>query len=111
MKSFAMLLRGIAWITIFGSNAFGANDLSEADAMYQEFLAGPMKDVQEIIFAERGDYSDPHWYADVGYYCTDPNKKFYCGGGGRLSAVNIRTGKTRTLLEDRNGSVRDPQVH
>ncbi len=82
-------------------------------------LAGPLKDVQEVVFAVRGRSRDYHWYANFGYYCmTGDNcfpkgytdKKPYGAGPGRLCALNLRTGNVRTLLEDREGGVRDPAV-
>jgi hypothetical protein len=78
-------------------------------------IAGPMKDVEEIVFAVRGAYDDPHWYANIGYYCDNELHKAYAGNGrpdvGKLCAVKIRSGEVRTLLDARGGSVRDPQVH
>ena len=55
-----------------------------------EALAGPMKHVDQIVFAVRLPYDDPHWYANIGYYCDDEHRKAYAGNGkpdaGRLSA-------------------------
>ena len=78
-------------------------------------LAGPLKQVEEIVFATRLPYSDPHWYASIGYYCEDENSKAYCGNGkpdaSKLCKWNIRTGQLAVLLDAQGGTVRDPQVH
>ncbi|MGC8744625.1 MAG: hypothetical protein ACP5T0_12165 [Verrucomicrobiia bacterium] len=80
------------------------------NALNKEFL-----NVDEILFCIRVNYDDPHWYANIGYYCDDENKKAYFGNGkpdeGKLLVLNLKTGAIRTLFEDRGGSVRDPCVH
>ncbi|MBK5293034.1 MAG: hypothetical protein JJE04_15355 [Acidobacteriia bacterium] len=81
--------------------------------LLEEFLAGPMAGVQDVVFAVRYPGSpskDGHWYANFGYYGPDAGRKAY-GEGGRLAKLNLRTGKLSTLLEDAAGGVRDPQVH
>jgi hypothetical protein len=81
----------------------------------EKSLAGPLKNVDEIVFATRSRYDDGHWYANIGYYCEDANAKAYAGNGkpdvGTLCAWNIRTGQTRVLLDAKGGSVRDPQLY
>ncbi|MGC8828375.1 MAG: hypothetical protein ACP5TE_01200 [Verrucomicrobiia bacterium] len=71
--------------------------------------------VDEIVFCVRVNYDDPHWYANIGYYCDDENKKAYPGNGkpdaGKILVLNIKTGTVRVLFEDPGGSVRDPCVH
>jgi len=68
--------------------------------------------VEEIVFAARFSGSptgDGHWYANIGYYAEDQNRKAY-GKGGKLYKLNLKTGKLTTLLDDPDGGVRDPQV-
>ena len=78
-------------------------------------LAGPLKDVEEIVFAVRLPYDDPHWYANIGYYCDDENRKAYAGNGrpdvGQLCKLNLRNGQVTSVFDGRGGSIRDPQVH
>ncbi len=78
-------------------------------------LAGPLHDAPEIVFCTRLRYDDPHWYANIGYYCDDEHHKAYPGNGkpdvGQLLKLNLRTGKLMVLLDAQGGSVRDPQVH
>ena len=76
-----------------------------------EALAGAMEGVEEIVFAERHNGRDPHWYANFAYYARNDREKAYGPPGGRLVRLNLRTGKTAVVFEDPNGSIRDPQVH
>jgi len=80
-----------------------------------EALAGPMRHVDHVVFAVRLPYDDPHWYANIGYYCDDEQRKAYAGNGkpdaGKLVKLNVRTGEVTVLLDARGGSIRDPQVH
>lgn len=64
----------------------------------------------EIVFACRQVGDDPHWYANFSYYAADPNRKAY-RSQGRLCKLNVRTGEVQTLLDDPQGTIRDPQVH
>lgn len=78
-------------------------------------LAGSLRDAGGIVFCTRARYDDPHWYANLGYYCDDANRKAYAGNGkpdsGRLCRLDPRTGHVTVLLDAKGGSVRDPQVH
>ena len=86
------------------------------------FLDGPMKGVDEIVFAVRVPGRD-HWYVTFGNYAdhSDYAKRggfkfeegVYWGyaEGGRLCRLNLRTGNLRVLLSDPKGGVRDPQMH
>jgi hypothetical protein len=71
--------------------------------------------VTKIVFAVRLGYEDPHWYANIGYYCDDENHMAYAGNGepdvGRLCKLDLATGEVTDVLHDPGGSVRDPQVH
>lgn len=90
--------------------------------LLQRFLDGPMKGVDEIVFAARVPGRD-HWYvtfgnyADYSDYATNLGFKkeegVYWGyaEGGRLCKLNLRTGKVTVLLDDPRGGVRDPQLH
>ena len=80
-----------------------------AGPLLARFLDGPMKGVDEIIFAERVSMND-HWYVNFGYYANEPNRRGY-GEGGRLLRMNLRTGEVKAILDDPKGGVRDPQVH
>lgn len=70
---------------------------------------------EEILFCTRVKYDDPHWYANIGYYCDDHHKKAYSGNGNpddsKLYALNLKSGTKRVLLDANGGSIRDPQLH
>jgi len=66
--------------------------------------------VREIVVALRQPGKDGHWYANFSYYSDDENRLTY-GNGGKLCRVNVASGEARTLLDDREGAVRDPVVH
>jgi hypothetical protein len=70
-----------------------------------------MNGAEEIVFAVHALYEDGHYYANFGHWSLDPNKMMYCPGGTRLCKLNLRTQRLTVLLEDREGSVRDPRVH
>ncbi len=78
--------------------------------LLKDFLAGPMANVDEVIFACRQLNYDGHWYANFGYYADSAERKAY-RAMGRLCKLNIRTGQLTILLDDPEGTVRDPQVH
>jgi hypothetical protein len=65
---------------------------------------------EEVVFATRPLYKDGHWYANIGYFARDAKEKTYEKGGG-LYVVDTATGRVRTLVEDDEGTVRDPAVH
>ncbi len=65
--------------------------------------------VEEILFAVRECGNDWHWYANFGYWSSNPERKLY-GALGRLCRLNLRTGEETILLDDPEGSVRDPVI-
>ncbi|MDO5310140.1 MAG: hypothetical protein Q4G03_11715 [Planctomycetia bacterium] len=67
---------------------------------------------EEIVYCTRKPATDPHWYANYGYYADNSCRyPFPLGSGGGLYAYNVKTGQTRTIFEDPQGNIRDPQVH
>ena len=77
-------------------------------------LSGPLKNTPELVFCTRSRYSDGHWYANIGYYCDDVNKKAFAGNGapdrGILYRYNLRTLEKKIIFDAQGGSVRDPHV-
>ncbi len=70
---------------------------------------------REIVFVERPGGSalpggDGHWYANFGHYATSSEIKAY-REGVRLCALDLVTGQVRVLLDDPQGTLRDPAVH
>ncbi len=90
--------------------------------MARRFLQGPMRGVEEIIFAVRVPGRD-HWYVNFGNYSDHshyPKNLAYkeadgvlwgYGDGAQLCRLNLRTGAVKVLLEDPDGGIRDPQVN
>jgi len=80
----------------------------------KDALDGPLKNTPEIIYCTRARYTDGHWYANIGYYCDDANKKAYAGNGagdkGLLYRYNLRTRENKIIFDAQGGSVRDPHV-
>ena len=104
-RNLAVLFAGIAMSLIAATNARGEKP---ADLRAQ-FLAGPMRNVEEIVFAARSILHE-HWYANIGYWAADRCRPMY-GKFGKLCKLNLRTGKLTLLIDDPQGGVRDPAVH
>ncbi|MCP4260723.1 MAG: hypothetical protein GY774_24840 [Planctomycetes bacterium] len=80
------------------------------DNSSEELLLDLLGEYEEIVFACRQEGKDGHWYANFGYYAGNEQRKAY-RALGQLCKLNFRTGKLTMLLDDPEGSVRDPQVH
>lgn len=64
----------------------------------------------EIIFCTRPLANCHLMYATFGNYADEFDKSIYPDGGSTIKALNLRTGATRTILEDKTGSFRDVRV-
>jgi len=79
-------------------------------SMLGSFLDAGMP--EEILFAVRKPSIDGHWYASIAYYSTDQCRTtFPMNSGGQLCIYNVKTKKLRTIFEDPEGNIRDPQIH
>ena len=90
--------------------------------MLEKMIAGPMKDVEHIIFAIRVPGRD-HWYVTFGNYSGpqgEPKELAWkeedgllwgYGEGSALVKQNIRTGDIEIILHDEKGGIRDAQMH
>ena len=79
-------------------------------SMLGSFLQAGMPD--EILFAVRKPSIDGHWYASIAYYSTDQCRTtFPMNSGGKLCIYNVKTKQVRTIFEDPEGNIRDPQIH
>ncbi|MHC4111599.1 MAG: HzsA-related protein [Planctomycetota bacterium] len=71
--------------------------------------------IKQVVFATRLSYDDPHWYANIGYFCDDENHKAYAGNGkpdeSKLYVLDTETGQINVLLDGKGGGIRDPHVH
>ena len=101
---------GVALAFFLGGGVGGFGARGALAELRERFRAGPMAGQDEFIFAARKmNDSDGHWYANIGYYAHDPNRKAW-REGARLYRWNALTGKLTTLLDDPRGGIRDPQV-
>jgi hypothetical protein len=90
----------------------------DASAKRQAWLKGDYQKSMDAIAAELGDIvftvrkadRDNHWYANIGHWSGDPERRLF-HDGSRLCRLDTRTGKRTVLLEDARGGIRDPQVH
>jgi hypothetical protein len=78
-------------------------------AVLADDLCMPAGQPAEIVFAVRQPGVGSHWYENFGYYAQDEHAKAY-RALGQLCRLNINTGQLTILLNDPQGSVRDPQV-
>ncbi len=92
-----------------------AGACAAGESVLDRALAGPLGPVQQIVFAVRLGYDDPHWYANIGYFCDDETRKAYAGNGqpdvGRLCLLDVRSKAVSVLFDAHGGSIRDPEVH
>jgi len=118
MSAIAVAVGGLIVLGGARAEAVGPEKLSAPAAqsvLLAKAMGGPMRHIDQIVFCTRSRYDDPHWYANIGYYCDDENKKAYAGNGkpdvGKLYLWNFRTGQLEVIVDARGGSIRDPQVH
>ena len=100
-----------AWTAAAGGAPPEKTARPEAKGPLAAALAGPMADVDEIVFAVRHLGKDGHWYANFSYYAENDQRKAYGKPGARLCKLNLRTRELSVLFEDPQGGIRDPQVH
>ncbi len=81
------------------------------DGLAERMLAGPLRDVEEVVFAVRGPGREWHFYGNFGYKCDSTRRVMYGGGPGKLCRLHLRTGEVTEILSDEQGAVRDPTVH
>ncbi len=103
-------MRAICRFFILTSLAITAARAVEVPPLLQRHLNDPHTGFDQIVFAARQPGAGGHWYENFGYYVQDPANKLY-RAKGRLGLLNLRTGDVKILLDDPQGSIRDPQVH
>ncbi len=70
----------------------------------------PRAEYDQIVFAVRTIGGDGlHWYANFGYWATNPKSKM-SGRSGYLCKLNVKTAEVTKLIRDPDGAVRDPKV-
>lgn len=114
-NALTLTLSGGSWFlydyVYFGANRQPPMPQFADDTLMEQFAAGPMAGVSDIVFcARRPNDSDGHWYANFGYYAHDPQRKAW-REGTKLYRWNLATRQARVLIDDLRGGARDPQVH
>ena len=112
-RSSSLALIGVLLSALVAPVAFGAAAAAKPPTarLLEKFRAGPMAGVEDLIFAARKvNDTDGHWYANIGYYAHDPNRKAW-REGAKLYRWSIATGQFTTVLDDPRGGIRDPQLH
>lgn len=105
LRAFAIACLGVTW-----PGHVEVGTAAPANSLLERFRAGPMAEAREFVFAARKvNETDGHWYANIGYYAHDPNRKAW-REGSKLYKWNSVSGELRVLLDDPRGGVRDPQV-
>ncbi|MHC4252802.1 MAG: HzsA-related protein, partial [Planctomycetota bacterium] len=66
--------------------------------------------VSEVVYVERHNGVDGHWYGNFAYYAASFDRKAY-RDGSCLRILDVKTGEVRDVLEDPRGTIRDPCVH
>lgn len=93
------------WAMVWAAAVWGMEP-----SLSSRFRTGPMAGVDDFVFAARKmNDTDGHWYANIGYYAHDPNRKAW-REGAKLYRWNWSSNRLTTLLDDPRGGVRDPQV-
>jgi len=101
---------GWIWLLICLADGNCSRGWGAPASLFDRFRADAMAGVDEFVFAARKmNDSDGHWYANIGYYAHDPNRKAW-REGARLYRWSALTGHLTTLLDDPRGGIRDPQV-
>ncbi|MDP6633859.1 MAG: hypothetical protein QGG42_03095 [Phycisphaerae bacterium] len=77
----------------------------------------PLLTAQPIVFVTRRQYSSHYHAIDTLFHTGELNwdrKRMHADGfspGGALKTIDFKTGEVTTLLETREGLIRDPDVH
>ncbi|MHC5059007.1 MAG: discoidin domain-containing protein, partial [Planctomycetota bacterium] len=84
----------------------------EAAAAARAELSGALlkHGVNEVVYVERHNGVDGHWYGNFAYYAASFDRKAY-RDGSCLRILDVKTREVRDVLEDPRGTIRDPCVH
>ncbi len=82
-------------------------------------LAGALKEralqlmggAEKIVFIERRLYKDGHYYRNFGGDAVNPNDWYHAPDGSAIRALNLKSGRVETVLEDASGNFRDVRVN
>lgn len=93
--------------------------IKECDQYFSEFLAfqrealsaNPLVCGQPILFVVRRQYTPDHHNTETMFLTGEVNTGSFRGGGALKAIDHSQGGKVTTLLETRDGVIRDPEVH
>lgn len=89
-----------------------AECIKELDALKREALvANPLVSGQPILYVWRNQYKLGGHHAIDTLFHTGENNTHCFQGPGALKILELKTGKITTLVETKDGIVRDPEVH
>jgi hypothetical protein len=84
---------------------------AEFEAMRREALtANPLVSDRPILFVVRKQYRPDHHNTETLFQTGEINTQSFTGGAA-LKALDVASGRVRTLVESVAGVVRDPEVH
>ena len=107
----------VLWCAVSAGGAAGGTSSADQELFQSEKGLERLSKlgIKEVVFATRLIYDDPHWYANIAYFCDDENHKAYAGNGqpdeSKLYLLDTGTGKIKVLLDGKGGGIRDPHVH
>jgi Tol biopolymer transport system component len=67
------------------------------------------KEIKEIVYVERNQYVPDHHNSETMFQKGEINEASFKGNSA-LKVLDLATGKSRTLIESKEGIVRDPEV-
>jgi Tol biopolymer transport system component len=67
------------------------------------------KELKEIIYIERAQYVPDHHNTETMFQKGEINESSFAGNSS-MKAFSLRTGKSRTIIESKDGIVRDPEL-
>lgn len=76
----------------------------------EALLANPLVRQQPFLFVTRPPYVNNHGTEETMYQSNEHNVDCFRRGGA-LKVLDVPSGQVRTVLEAKNGIVRDPEVH
>ena len=77
--------RGRTCLTVLCGVAAGLLCAAPAPQLREKLVSGAYGVFDEIVFATRSISTDPHWYANISYFCKSTNAPAYSTEGRSYS--------------------------
>ena len=91
----------ITWLVIITSLSLNGQEKMNLSYLGKEF--------KEIIYIERSQYVPDHHNTETMFQKGEINESSFAGNSS-MKAFSLRTGKSRTIIESKDGIVRDPEL-